>query len=60
MTGMKIPVFERGSILTYDMLEQLKDYFMQAVTIPYAEYSMVFFVAAELRCPMESYSWDRG
>ena len=39
MTGMKIPVFERGSILTYDMLEQLKDYFMQAVTIPYAEYS---------------------
>lgn len=39
MAGVRIPIFERGSVLTYDMLEQLKVYLMQISSVEYLDFS---------------------
>ena len=39
MAGFKIPVFEKGSVLTHEMLEALKEYSMNINTLNYAGYS---------------------
>lgn len=39
MTGYKIPIFQRGSLLTQEMLQAMKEYMVEITTIQYAEYS---------------------
>lgn len=39
MAGLKIPIFEKGTVLTHEMLETLKEYAMDISTLNYAGYS---------------------
>lgn len=39
MTGIKIPVFERGNILTQEMLDAMKSYAVDAICLSYDGYS---------------------
>ena len=50
MAGLKIPIFEKGTVLTHEMLEALKEYAMDISTLNYAGYSDGILSGCEVPC----------